>query len=171
MTLFPTVAEADRFWPSLYDRLRRRDAEGIDDFFVDSSQLRTVVKRDLETLLNATALESTSDLSGHPKVRESVLNYGLPDLTGKIISGLSAWEIQESLRAALTNYEPRIVHDSLSVQVDTTGVATSSARAYDPERGLTLAISGTILGTPMPESIFLQTRWDVERNELSVEME
>jgi len=47
----------------------------------------------------------------------------------------------------------------------------NSERAYDPERGLTLAISGTILGTPMPESIFIQTRWDVEMNELSVDVE
>jgi len=165
------AAESERFWPSLYDRLRRRDAEGIDDYFVDGGQLRSVVKRDLEVLLNATSLESTSDLTGHPKVRASVLNYGLPDLTGQIVSGLTAWEIQEALRAALSNYEPRIVADSLNVQVDTTGVGLNSERAYDPERGLTLAISGTILGTPMPESIFIQTRWDIETNELSVEME
>ena len=165
------AVESDRFWPSLYDRLRSRDAEGIDDYFVDGARLRNVVKRDLEVLLNATALESTTDLTGHPRVRRSVLNFGLPDLTGKIVSGLSAWEIQESLRASLSNYEPRIVPDSLSVQVDTTGVSLNSERAYDPEKGLTLAISGTILGTPMPESIFIQTRWDIEMNELNVSVE
>ncbi len=165
------AVESDRFWPSLYDRLRRRDAEGIDDFFVDGAQLREVVKRDLEVLLNATALESSDDISEYPKLRASVLNYGLPDLTGQIVSGLSAWEIQEALRSALSNFEPRIVAESLSVQVDTAGVSIGSARAYDPERGLTLAISGTILGTPMPESIFIQTRWDVEMNELSVDVE
>lgn len=165
------AVESDRFWPSLYDRLRSRDAEGIDDYFVDSAKLRNIVKRDLETLLNATALESTSDLSGYPKVRGSVLNYGLPDLTGKIISGLSAWDIQESLRAALAHFEPRIVPDSLNVNVDTTGVKTESRVAYDPEKGLTLSISGTILGTPMPESIFIQTRWDIEMNELNVNVE
>jgi len=165
------AVESDRFWPSLYDRLRSRDAKGIDDYFVDSSQLRSVVKRDLEVLLNATSLESTTDLAGHPKVRKSVLNYGLPDITGKIVSGLSAWEIQESLRAALAHFEPRIMPDSLSVEVDTTGVGINSVRAYDPERGLTLSISGTILGTPMPESVFIQTRWDIESNELTVELE
>jgi len=165
------AVESDRFWPSLYDRLRRRDAEGIDDFFVDGGQLRDVVKRDLEVLLNATSLESTIDLEEYPKVRGSVLNYGLPDLTGQIVSGLSAWEIQEALRSALSNFEPRIVADSLSVQVDTTGVSMNSERAYDPERGLSLAIAGTILGTPMPESIFIQTRWDVELNEVTVNVE
>lgn len=165
------AVEAERFWPSLYDRLRSRDAEGIDDYFVDGPRLREVVKRDLEILLNATALESTTDLSGHPHVKRSVLNYGLPDLTGKIVAGLSAWEIQESLRAALSNFEPRIVPDSLSVQVDTTGATANSVRAYDPEKGLTLAVSGTILGTPMPESVFIQTRWDIETNEVNVELE
>lgn len=165
------AVESDRFWPSLYDRLRSRDAEGIDDYFVDGSQLRKVVKRDLEVLLNATSLESTSDLSGHPRVRGSVLNYGLPDLTGKIVSGLSAWEIQESLKSALLNYEPRIVSESVAVTVNASGDGVASARAYDPEKGLTLTISGTILGTPMPESVFIQTRWDIETNELSVEME
>ena len=165
------AVESDRFWPSLYDRLRSRDAKGIDDYFVDSSQLRGVVKRDLEVLLNATSLESTTDLAGFPNVRKSVLNYGLPDITGKIVSGLSAWEIQESLRNALAHFEPRIMPDSLSVEVDTTGVGINSNRAYDPERGLNLSISGTILGTPMPESVFIQTRWDIESNELTIELE
>jgi len=165
------AVESDRFWPSLYDRLRSRDAEGIDDYFVDGAKLRRIVKRDLETLLNATSLESTTDLSGHPKVKASVLNYGLPDLTGKIVSGLSAWEIQESLRAALANYEPRIVPDSLAVTVDNASIKADSKLAYDPEKGLTLSISGTILGTPMPESVFIQTRWDIELNELNVDVE
>lgn len=165
------AGESDRFWPSLYDRLRTGEAEGIDDYFVDGARLRGLVKRDLETLLNATALESTSDLSGYPRIRASVLNYGLPDITGKIVAGLSAWGIQEALRDALSHYEPRIVPDSLSVTVDTTGVGMNSPRAYDPERGLTLSIGGTILGTPMPESVFIQTRWDIETNELQVNLE
>lgn len=165
------AGEADRFWPSLYDRLRTGEAEGIDDYFVDGSRLRNVVKRDLETLLNATSLESTVDLEGYPRIRASVLNYGLPDLTGKIVAGLSAWNIQEALRNALSNYEPRIVPDSLNVAVDTTGVGLNSPRAYDPEKGLTLSIAGTILGTPMPESVFIQTRWDIETNELQVNLE
>jgi len=165
------AVESDRFWPSLYDRLRSRDLDAMDDYFVDGAKLRTVVKRDLEVLLNATALESATDLSGYPLIRRSVLNYGLPDITGKIISGLSAWDIQESLRAALSHYEPRILPDSLAVQVDTAGARLDANTTYDPEKGLTLSISGTILGTPMPESVFIQTRWDIEMNELNVEVE
>ena len=162
--------ETDRFWPSLYDRLRSRHVEGLDDYFVDAATLRNAVKRDIELLLNATALESTADLDGFPRIRKSVLNYGLPDLTGKAIAGLSAWSIQESLREALAHFEPRIVPDSVRVQVDSEG-PTGADTPFDPEKGLSLSISGTILGTPMPEAVYIQTRWDTELQEATVTVE
>ena len=164
------AVENERFWPSLYDRLRGGDVSGQDDYFIDASSLRGVVKRDLELLLNATALESCIDLEAYPAIRRSVLNYGLTDLTGKIVSGLNAWEVQESLQAALAAFEPRIVPDSVRVRVDAEGVAANED-AFDPEKGLTLSISGTILGTPMPEAVYIQTRWDAELSEAEVTVE
>lgn len=167
------ATESERFWPSLYDRLRSRNVEGLDDYFVDGATLRNMVKRDLELLLNATALESSDDIEGYPRIKNSVLNFGLPDLTGKIVSGLSAWEIQESLRITLKNYEPRIVADSLRVVVDTIGDShrDNSREPFDPEKGLALSISGTILGTPMPESVYIQTKWDADLGEAQVKVE
>lgn len=165
------AVENQRFWPSLYDRLRSREVEGIDDYFVDAATLRNMVKRDLELMLNATALESTEDLRGYPRIRKSVLNYGLGDLTGKIVSGLSGWEIQESLRIALANFEPRIMPESVRVLVETGSKSTTPDMPFDPEKGLTLAIAGTILGTEMPESIYIQTSWDADLTDAEVTVE
>lgn len=167
------ATETNRFWPSLYDRLRSQKVEGFDDYFVDAATLRNMVKRDLELLLNTTALESSEDIEGYPRIRNSVLNFGLPDLTGKIVSGLSSWEIQEALRITLRNYEPRIVPDSVRVTVDTAGDDhnQSSAEPFDPEKGLSLSIAGTILGTPMPESVYIQTRWDADLEAAQVKVE
>src|ERR1700692_4949937 len=45
--------------------------------------LRANVRRELAWLMNTTNLESGIDLSPYPQVQKSVLNYGVPDLTGK----------------------------------------------------------------------------------------
>jgi len=164
------VVEKQRFWPSLYDRLRQRDAKGIDDYFVDAPTLREMVKRDLELLLNVTSLETSDDLENYPHIRASVINYGVIGVTGRTVSTLNDWQIQERLRESLANFEPRIVSDSLRVRVATDG-HTEQDEEIDGERGLMLTIAGTILGTPMPEDIYITTRWDMELGEAEVTVE
>src|SRR5262249_22058210 len=43
--------------------------------------LRREVARDLDSLMNTIAMESSEDLQRFEHVRKSVLNFGLPDIT------------------------------------------------------------------------------------------
>ena len=45
--------------------------------------LRATVRRELAWLLNTTNLGAVVDLADFPEVQTSVLNYGVPDMTGK----------------------------------------------------------------------------------------
>ena len=53
------------------------------------------------------------DLSPYPHVVDSVLNYGLPDLAGKNVSGLKVGKLEEGLRLIIRRFEPRILPASL----------------------------------------------------------
>ena len=50
---------------------------------MSKSRLRQAVLRDLAWLFNATRLEAVADLANAPYVRRSVLNFGLPALSGQ----------------------------------------------------------------------------------------
>jgi type VI secretion system protein ImpF len=81
--------DSERFWPSLRDRLKDQRPDGLpqDDHFLTAEQLREQVKRSLENLFNSTSLDSTVGMDAYPRMRRSVLNFGVPDLTGKTQDG------------------------------------------------------------------------------------
>ncbi len=81
--------------------------------------LRREVTRDLETLLNAIALESTIDMSEAEYARKSILNFGLPDITHRTIDETGVDEIPDEIRAAIINFEPRLAAASIHVERDT----------------------------------------------------
>lgn len=101
----------------------------------NETALRTTVRRELAWLLNTTNLDAVEDLSAYPQVRTSVLNYGVPDLTGK---SMSTWAIREranQIREAVKTFEPRIEPTTLDVEV----------RATDErENAVTFVIRGDI---------------------------
>jgi len=50
---------------------------------MSKTRLRQAVLRDLAWLFNTTRVEANVDLSHAPYVRQSVLNFGLPALSGR----------------------------------------------------------------------------------------
>ncbi|MGG7568186.1 type VI secretion system baseplate subunit TssE [Rhodovulum sp. DZ06] len=162
-------ADSERFWPSLRDRLKDRRAGGlpIDDHFLTAEQLRAHVKRDLENLFNATSLDTTEPLDGWPRMRRSVLNFGAPDLTGRIAAGIDATGLERRLRDVILAFEPRLRPDTVRVRVTT----VTDKGQVDPEKPLKFEIMGEIYATPVPEQIYLSSTWDVELNKAVVEVE
>lgn len=161
--------DSERFWPSLRERLRDRRAGGlpIEDHFLSAEQLRQSVKRDLENLFNATSLDTTEPMEAWPRMRRSVLNYGAPDLTGRIASGIDARSLERRLRDVILAYEPRMRPETVQVRVST---FTQDGRV-DPEKPLKFEIMGEIYATPVPEQVFLSSTWDVELNKATVDVE
>ena len=160
---------AERFWPSLIDRLDGADRGELplDDHFVDQQTLKHMIKLSLERLLNTVHLESGERLDGFDHVRRSILNYGIPDLAGRIRESLDAPQLQRRIREAILTYEPRFRPDTLSVavinQLEDGNVAT--------ERPLELSIEGEVWATPTPERVILRTLFDIEGGGAAVEVD
>jgi type VI secretion system protein ImpF len=87
---------------------------------ISESTLRREVARDLDSLMNTIAFESAEDLSDFDQVRKSILNYGLPDIAHRSIDEHSVDDVQDEIRTALMNYEPRLARESIRASRDTT---------------------------------------------------
>jgi type VI secretion system protein ImpF len=81
--------------------------------------LREEVARDLDALLNTIALESTIDMSAVPHARKSILNFGIPDVSGRTIDENAVNDIPAEIKAAIINFEPRLAAHSLQIERDT----------------------------------------------------
>jgi type VI secretion system protein ImpF len=92
---------------------------------VSEAILRKEVARDLESLMNTVAFESSEDLSGFDNVRRSILNYGLPDIARMTLDETRVDSLAAELRSVLMTYEPRLDPRSIRTTRD------QSARAEE----------------------------------------
>ena len=106
-------------------------------------------------MLNTCHGAATEDFGPYPNVAKSVLNYGIPDLTGKTVSGLDLHEIERELRQAILDFEPRILARSLQVR----GQISSNRWTRN---ALSFEIQGEIWSYPVPERLSLRTELNVE---------
>jgi type VI secretion system protein ImpF len=77
--------------------------------------LRGEVSRDLDSLMNTIAMESSENLDSFDYVRKSILNFGLPDIAHRSIDENAVDHIREEIRLALVHYEPRLVSHTIRV--------------------------------------------------------
>ncbi len=85
---------------------------------MNEEALRSTVRREVFWLFNTIHLAAAVDLSAYPQVRTSVLNFGVPDLTGKDTSRHAVLDRAAQLQAAVAAFEPRIDPRTLSVEAD-----------------------------------------------------
>jgi type VI secretion system protein ImpF len=85
---------------------------------ITESMLRREVSRDLDAILNTVALEASIDMQHLPHVRQSILNFGIPDIGAHTIDEAAVDKIPDEIRAAIAKYEPRIAPDSLRIVRD-----------------------------------------------------
>lgn len=152
--------------PSLLDRLTDdepgRQAESRERRIISLEKLREYVLRDLGCLLNRGQTAQVENLEDYPYVARSVLNYGAPDLSGSLVSSTSVEEIQQAVRKAIWDFEPRIIKNSVEVraQVDSTKMN---------EKVLVFEIEGSLWAEPMPLRLFLKTEIDLETGNVTIE--
>ncbi|MEM9783009.1 MAG: type VI secretion system baseplate subunit TssE [Pseudomonadota bacterium] len=155
----------ERLQPSLLDRLTDDQAwdaaEGRDGRVIDTRRLREIIRRDLSWLLNTTNTESEHDLEVLDEVRTSTINYGVPDLAGKIESMSRALEVRQSIRRAIEAFEPRIVPGSLEISIIEETEQERSVVSFD--------IRGELWAQPLPIELYLRTAMDVTTGEVKVE--
>ncbi|MEJ1157584.1 type VI secretion system baseplate subunit TssE [Prosthecomicrobium sp. N25] len=85
---------------------------------VTEAIMRREIGLDLEKLLNTIQLASSLDLSEHPEVQSSILNFGIPDIVHRSIDEFAVDDIAFELAVALKRFEPRIVPRSIQVRRD-----------------------------------------------------
>ncbi|PKL96537.1 MAG: type VI secretion system baseplate subunit TssE [Gammaproteobacteria bacterium HGW-Gammaproteobacteria-8] len=155
----------ERLQPSLLDRLTDEAPQQRDEArsrrVISVSRLRHLVRRDLSWLLNAGHMEPLVDLEPYPEVRSSVLNYGIPDLSGTAVADLDREEIERLIKNALLSYEPRILARTLRVRAD-----ISADRMN--QNAIVFEIEGQLWAQPMPTELFLKTEIDLETGQVDV---
>lgn len=153
----------ERLQPSLLDRLKDdepdKTVESREQRILSLTQLRRSVNRDLEWLLNSGCLETVQALGDYPHVRQSVLNYGIPDLTGTTSSNADPSALERVLRQAILAFEPRILRHSLKVR----------AVASGKHNQIIFEIEGQLWAQPLPEHLFLKTILDLELGQIDIE--
>jgi type VI secretion system lysozyme-like protein len=124
-------------------------------------EIRACVKRDLDWLLNSSQYSPQVDLDGCPDVASSVLNYGMPDLTGKTVSGFDQGHLERLLKQVIVNYEPRIIRRTLSVRV------IADKTLFD-HNALAFEIEGELWAEPQPIHLHLRTEFELEDGTVAV---
>ena len=161
----PGLTLQERLQPSLLDRLTddapQRRQESRSERVISMRQLRESVLRDLGWLLNTSNLTSVHDLSHFPQVAQSVLNYGVPDLTGLTVSSVDVVELERVIRQAVVRFEPRLLPHTVRVRV----VASDEHMSHN---ALTFFIEAQLWAQPLPLQMFLKTEIDLELGHVKV---
>ncbi|MTI00412.1 type VI secretion system baseplate subunit TssE [Roseibium sp. RKSG952] len=155
---------AERLQPSLLDRLTDDFPDDVTEAgshrVIDINRLREIIQRDLAWLLNTANIASDHDLAPYPNIARSVINYGIPGLTGAVHTANRAAEIRQAIHEAIRNFEPRILPEALEVSINHEKTSSGSVIAFD--------ISGELWAEPLPIEIYLRTALDVTTGQVTL---
>ncbi|EQD65217.1 type VI secretion system lysozyme-related protein, partial [mine drainage metagenome] len=96
-----------------------------------------------------------------PEVRRSVLNFGIPDLTGMAMSGVDAGMLERQIREAILAFEPRLTANTLRVLINI------DSKRMD-RQGLIFNIDSEMWAQPIPLNLYLKTEVDLETGRFNV---
>jgi type VI secretion system protein ImpF len=157
--------ERDRLQPALLDRLiddePHQRSEPIAARVLSRTQLHSAVLRDLTWLLNAVCPPGI-DPTRYPHAAASVLNFGLPPLSGAQASTLDVATLEQNIRRAILAFEPRILPDSLRVR------ALESVSVLDSHNQIAIEIGGLLWSQPVPLEVLIRTALDLETGQVEV---
>ena len=156
--LFPK----ERLQPSLLDRLADdepyKKTESREQRVLSFHKLKQSVLRDLQWLLNAGCLDAVQDLDNYPQVKKSVLNFGIPDLTGTTASNVDSTTLERMLRQRIVDFEPRILPRSLRIRIS----------EKNEHNTVIFEIEGELWAQPIPERLYLKTILDLELGKVEI---
>jgi type VI secretion system protein ImpF len=157
----------ERLQPSLLDRLvdnlPAENVEGDDKKVLTKQALRQAVLRDLGWLFNATGHSPALDDKRFPNAFKSVLNYGLPTLSGQFASSVQRGSMEQVFRQAILNFEPRILPRTLEVELVMDGPV------LDSHNRVGLLIRGMLWAQPVPLEFLMRSRIDLEEGRIEIQ--
>ena len=169
------LSAQERLQPSLLDRLTDNDAgstkEPLEARVLNKKQLRDAVLRDLTWLFNCTAQEPDPRSRDRERVRmwreapeavKSVINFGIPALTGSSWSTLEFPVLEQAIRVCIARFEPRIDDKTLEVKI------TNDLSTGQRPTSLRLVIRGQLWNQPVPLELLLSADVDVDTGQAAV---
>lgn len=152
--------------PSLLDRLTddepTQKMESREKRVLSLRQLRESVLRDLAWLMNTTDFNSAESLKDFPEVANSTINYGVPELTGHTLLSLDKFELERMVKRAILRFEPRILEDTLGVELKVDDDLMS-------KQAMTFDIKGELWAQPVPMKVYLKTELDLEIGNVKIQ--
>ena len=156
----------ERLQPALLDRLTddapEQTQEPREARVITRQRLRAAVLRDLAWLFNATRPSGSIDWEPFPDAERSVLNFGLPALSGETSATLDVTALEAHIRRAITDFEPRIDPASLHV------AAVANETAIEHRNQIQIEIRGALWAQPVPIELLLRTEVDLETGQVDV---
>jgi type VI secretion system protein ImpF len=160
-------ARSTRLLPVLLDRLTDHHPdnrnEALQERTMTKAMYRQSVLRDMSFLLNTTNAESETDLDGADQVRTSVVNFGVPALSGRHLVDDDLEDVQNAIKQAIRTFEPRVLPESLVVKV------LPSEDGYRTHNQMTMEIRGQLWSEPYPIDLLLRSRVDLESGQILLE--
>ena len=157
------LAPRERLQPSLLDRLTDeepgQEVESRERRVMSMRSLREGVLRDLAWLLNTTNLLSVTSGLRLPHVASSVLNYGMPDMSGASLAGMNMGDLERAIRQAIWDFEPRLIRSSVQVKA----MPTSSSITR-----INFEIEADMWAQPYPERLYIKTELDLDQAHISL---
>lgn len=159
-------APEERLQPALLDRLTddepEKKVEPLEARVFSKRRLRQAVLRDLAWLFNATQLEAVDDLSATPLVRRSVLNFGLPALSGQAASSFDISDLARAIREAIIAFEPRILPSTLEIKT------LIESGQLDHHNVIGVEIRAHLWAQPVPLEFLVRTEIDLETGNVQI---
>ena len=161
MSIKHTSTYQDQLLPSLFDRLTdnepRKSKETDTQKVMTVAQYRQSVLRDVFFLLNTTRLQQDLINDDLPKnVQTSTLNYGISAFSGYNLADIDWEDIQNIIKSALINFEPRLEESSLKV------IVNINEKEEILHNHLIIEIKGYLKLNPYPQAFLLKTSMDIE---------
>jgi type VI secretion system protein ImpF len=155
----------EQLQPALLDRLTDeqpdRKLEPRMERVISKRRLREAVLRDLTWLFNTTRFDPDMDPATLPNARKSVINYGLPALSGQTASSLDISDLERGIRQAIIDFEPRILPATLHVRA-------LEAGRFENHNVIGVEISGQLWAQPLPIELLVRTEIDLETGQVEV---
>ena len=159
------LTQKEKLQPSLLDRLTDNNPESQVESraqrFLSLSQLRKSVIRDLGWLMNTGNLEACQNLDRYPYATHSVVNYGLPDLAGINTGDVDIDAVEQAVKQAIIDFEPRILRNSLMIKLVVDHESMNS-------NSVVFEIEGELWAQPVPLRVFLKTELDLETGDVQI---
>jgi type VI secretion system protein ImpF len=155
----------EQLQPALLDRLTDEEPdkklEPRLQRVISKRRMREAVLRDLTWLFNTTRLDANMDPATLPYARKSVINFGLPALSGQTASSIDVSDLERAIRQAIVDFEPRILPATLRVRALEVG-------SFEHHNVIGVEISGQLWSQPIPLELLVRTEIDLETGQVEV---